>query len=64
MTSEGHPYAVFRRAIASRNAAVAWAAAADLPRLSLEDALALCLLAAETASQGRARGGALDRPLP
>jgi hypothetical protein len=47
VTSEGHPYAVFRRALDRRNAPVAWAAAAELPRIDLGDALALCLLTAE-----------------
>jgi hypothetical protein len=44
MTSEGHPYAVFRRALERRNLAAAWAAATELPVVSLADALALCLL--------------------
>lgn len=47
MTSQGHPYATFRRALASRNVPAAWAAAAGLSHVSLEDALALCLLVAE-----------------
>lgn len=47
MTSEGHPYAIFRRALDRRNAPAAWAAAAELSRISLEDALALCLITAE-----------------
>jgi hypothetical protein len=47
VTSEGHPYAIFRRALDRRNAPAAWAAAAELSRISLEDALALCLLMAE-----------------
>jgi hypothetical protein len=44
VTSEGHPYAVFRRALERRHVAAAWAAAAGLPQLTLADALALCLL--------------------
>ena len=44
MTSEGHPYAVFRRALERRSVAAAWAAAAGLPQLTLADALALSLL--------------------
>lgn len=47
VTSQGHPYAIFRRALDGRNAPAAWAAAAELPRISLEDAVALCLLMAE-----------------
>lgn len=45
VTSQGSPYARFRRALATRNPTVAWAAAAELPKLDLADALALCLLA-------------------
>lgn len=44
MTSEGHPYARFRRALERRNVAAAWAAATELAHVSLADALALCLL--------------------
>jgi len=44
MTSQGSAYARFQRALSSGNAMVAWATAAELPSLSLEDALALCLL--------------------
>lgn len=49
MTSQGHPYAIFRRALDRRNAAAAWAAACELPQLGLEDALALCLLVSDRA---------------
>src|SRR5215470_7642253 len=44
MTSEGHPYAIFQRALRNRNLPAAWAAAADLPSVPLADALALTLL--------------------
>ena len=44
MTSEGHPYAVFRRALERRSVAAAWAAAAGLPHLTPADALSLSLL--------------------
>jgi hypothetical protein len=44
ITSQGHPYAIFRRAIERRNLVAAWAAAAELPAVPLADALALCLL--------------------
>ncbi len=47
MTSEGHPYAIFRRALDRGDVVAAWAAATDLPHLDLVDALALCLLTAE-----------------
>src|SRR5947207_13618961 len=47
VTSEGHPGAVFRRALERRNLIAAWAAAAELPFVSLVDALALCLLVRE-----------------
>jgi hypothetical protein len=49
MTSEGYPYAVFRRAVDNRNAAVAWSVAAELEYIGLEDALALCVLTAKRA---------------
>lgn len=48
MTSQGSPRARLRRAIAARNAMVAWATASELPVVSLDDALALCLLLAES----------------
>jgi len=48
MTSQGSPHARLQRAIASRNAPVAWATASELPYVSLDDALALCLLLAES----------------
>ena len=44
ITSQGHPYAIFRRALERRNLVAAWAAAAELQVVSLADALALCLL--------------------
>ena len=44
MTSQGGPHARFRRALASGNPLVATAAALELPRVRLEDALALVLL--------------------
>ena len=47
MTSQGHPYAIFRRALERGNLAAAWAAAAELRVVSLADALALCLLVRE-----------------
>ncbi|HWI08353.1 MAG TPA: hypothetical protein VNT54_12670 [Solirubrobacteraceae bacterium] len=44
MTSQGSPYARFRRCLASGNGALVRAAAAELPRMTLEDALAVCLV--------------------
>src|SRR6476659_8151057 len=44
MTSEGHPYARFRRALATGNARIAEAAARDVKHIGLRDALELCLL--------------------
>jgi hypothetical protein len=46
VTSQGSPYARFRRALANGNPSLAWAAAAELPAIDLADALALCLVAA------------------
>ena len=44
MTSQGSPYARLKRAIATGNAHLAWAAATELEHVDLEDALALVLL--------------------
>jgi hypothetical protein len=44
MTSQGSPYARLKRAIAQRNPTIALATAAELPKVPLADALALCLL--------------------
>ncbi len=44
MTSQGHPYAIFRRALDSGNVTAALGAAGDLPQVGLADALDLCLL--------------------
>lgn len=44
MTSQGHPYARFRRALVRGNPTVATAAALELPPLALDDALRLVLL--------------------
>jgi hypothetical protein len=41
---KGHPHARFRRALRTGNPAIAEAAARDLGRLTLADALDLCLL--------------------
>ena len=47
MTSQGHPHAIFRRALERKLLPAAWAAAHDLGRLNLADALDLALLVAE-----------------
>jgi hypothetical protein len=44
MTSRGHAYARFQRALKTGNAHLAIAAAHDLRRVGLADALSLCLL--------------------
>src|SRR5438309_523435 len=44
VTSQGHPYARFRRALASGNAHLAEAAARELTTIGLADALELALL--------------------
>jgi hypothetical protein len=44
MTSQGHPYARFRHALATGNARIAEAAARDLQHVGLADALELVLL--------------------
>ena len=46
VTSQGHPYSVFKRAVQRRNVAAALAAAHDLPQLTLLDALDLTMLVA------------------
>lgn len=43
MTSEGRPYARFRRALGEPSIAVIRSAAAELDRIELEDGLAICL---------------------
>lgn len=43
MTSEGRPYARFRRALGGPSIAVIRSAAAELERIELEDGLAICL---------------------
>jgi hypothetical protein len=44
MTTQGSPHARFRRALASRNPTLVVAAAAEMGRLSLADALAITLV--------------------
>lgn len=44
MTSQGSPVARFRRALNTRNPTLVRAAAAEIPHVSLDDALAACLV--------------------
>ena len=44
MTSDGNPYARFRRALKTGNPALVTAAALELPRIALDDALRICLV--------------------
>jgi hypothetical protein len=44
VTSEGNPYARFRRALKTGNGALVTAAALELPRVALDDALRICLV--------------------
>src|SRR4051812_1276357 len=46
VSSTGSPYARFRRAIATGNLQLVHAAALELPRVDLQDALRICLLMA------------------
>jgi hypothetical protein len=47
VSSDGSPYARFRRALNTGNLAIVRAAAAELPRVELDDALRVCLLVRE-----------------
>ncbi len=44
MTSDGTPYSRFRRALETGNPALVTAAALELPRIALDDALRICLV--------------------
>ena len=44
MTSDGNPYARFRRALATGNEKLVTTAALELPRIALDDALQICLV--------------------
>jgi hypothetical protein len=48
VTSQGHAYARFRRALDTRNATIALAAASEMPHVGLVDALELVLLLTES----------------
>jgi hypothetical protein len=45
VTAQGSAYSQFKRALARRNFLLAWTLAAELPKVSLADALSLLLLA-------------------
>ena len=44
MTSDGSPYARFRRALKTGNEQLVTAAALELPQIALDDALRICLV--------------------
>ena len=44
MTSDGNPYTRFKRALETGNETLVTAAALELPRIALEDALRICLV--------------------
>ncbi|MBV8989180.1 MAG: hypothetical protein JO372_11550 [Solirubrobacterales bacterium] len=44
MTSDGNPFSRFRRALETGNPALVTAAALELPRIALDDALRICLV--------------------
>jgi hypothetical protein len=44
VTSDGNPYARFRRALETGNELLVTAAARELPQVALDDALRICLL--------------------
>ena len=44
MSSDGNPYARFRRALETGNAALVTTAALELPQIALDDALRICLV--------------------
>lgn len=44
MTSDGNPYARFRRALRTGNETIVLAAARELPQIALDDALRICLV--------------------
>jgi hypothetical protein len=44
VSSDGSPYARFRRALATGNEQLVTAAALELPRIALDDALRICLV--------------------
>jgi hypothetical protein len=59
MTAQGHPRAIFSRAIENGNLVVAEQVAREVPNLTLEEALRLLFLHAEGPSQVREGGAPL-----
>jgi hypothetical protein len=59
VTSQAGPYSQFKRALGRRNFMVAWTLAAELPKLSLADALSLVLLARDSGKLRRFEGAAV-----
>jgi hypothetical protein len=51
MTSDGSPYARFQRALRIGRLSMVRAAALELPRIELDDALSICLLISEQDAQ-------------
>jgi len=47
MTSDGSPYSRFQRALKTRNLSIIRAAVAELPNVSLLDALSICVVIRE-----------------
>ena len=47
VTSDGNPYSRFKRALQTGNEALVTAAALELPRIALDDALRICLVLRE-----------------
>jgi hypothetical protein len=58
VTSQGSAYGRFRRALATGNLTIIRAAAAELPRVGLQDALEVCLLFREEAGDRFERAAA------
>jgi hypothetical protein len=58
MTSQGSPYSRFRRALASGNPLLIRSTAAELPRIELADALAICLALADADDDAYGRAAA------
>lgn len=59
MTSQGHPYAIFRRALKAGDLLTAeMVARAELAQVSLEDALSLTILIAQKDPRRHTRAGA------
>jgi hypothetical protein len=58
MTSQGSPYSRFKRALASGNPLLIRSTAAELPRIELADALAICLALADADDEAYSRAAA------